>query len=244
MTTTAFAAPALPLPRQAVAPAADLRQVTVAQRRSRQPSPLLHDLSLQVQRGEVTTLLSRWDTTAGSVLDLLAGRTRPTWGTVAVAGQDLTRLSPEQLTAARRRHVGELWATYAVSPRLTVRQNLIVARRRAGADPDRAWVERIVDALDLRGMLGFPARGDLDPRRLRWTVARSVALRPSLVLVDDVSAPVSEAAQAVLAEALRAVARQLRVAVVVATQDPLTASYADRVVRLARGRLADDTAAA
>jgi len=244
MTTTAFAAPALPLlPRQPVAPAAVLHQVTVAKRRTQEPSPLLHDLTLELARGEVTTLLSRWDTTAGTVLDLLAGRVRPTWGTVTVAGQDLSRLTPGQLSDARHRHVGELWSTYAVHPRLTVRQNLVVARRRAGVPADRAWVDRVVAALDLQGMLGFHVHGDVDPRRLRWSVARSVALRPSLVLVDDVSAPLGEAAHAVLAEALRSVARELRVAVVVATQAPLTASYADRVVRLNRGRLADDTGA-
>lgn len=244
MTSTAFAATALPRPRSLpIAPPAELRNVTVTHRRGRRQSTVLHDLSLELRRGEVTAVLSRHDPSAGTVLDLLAGRAFPAWGSVQLVGEELTRLSAVDLRSARLRHVGRVWPSYGVQPKLTVRQNLRVARHRTGLPDDDAWVDRVVEALGLPGMLGYSVVGSVDHRRLRWAVARSVVTKPSVVLVDDVTAPARPEEQAVLAEALQTAARQLRVAVVVGTRDPQTASYADRVVRLQGGRVVDDTAA-
>jgi putative ABC transport system ATP-binding protein len=244
MTTTAYAAPTVPQPRRLPVPApAELHAVSVTHRRGRRSSTVLHDVSMTLRRGEVTAVLSRHDRSALTVLDLLAGRHSPDWGSVTLGGQEITRLSPTDLLRVRREHLGRVWPSYGVQPRLTVRQNLRVARHRSGQPVDDVWVDRIVDALDLHGMLGYRTVGEVDARRLRWAVARSVATRPSLVLVDDVTTRLDPRETEVLADALQAAARHLRVAVVVATQDAATAATADRVVRLASGRLADDTAA-
>jgi|tagenome__1003787_1003787.scaffolds.fasta_scaffold20759952_2 putative ABC transport system ATP-binding protein len=206
-------------------------------------SLLLERLSLDVRRGEVTSVLSRHDVTAGTILDLLAGRAQPSGGSVRVLGREVTRLAPDALRRLRREHIGRVFPTYGAQPRLTVAQNLHVARRRSGLAADHAWVDRVAAALDLHGMLGFRAGEGIDDRRLRWTVARSLATRPALVLVDDVTTRLPRREQEVLLVALRDAARALDVAVLVATCDPITASGTDRVVRLARGRIADDTAA-
>src|SRR3954449_12254962 len=137
-------------------------------------SLLLERLSLDVRRGEVTSVLSRHDVTAGTILDLLAGRAQPSGGSVRVLGREVTRLAPDALRRLRREHIGRVFPTYGAQPRLTVAQNLHVARRRSGLAADHAWVDRVAAALDLHGMLGFRAGEGIDDRRLRWTVARSL----------------------------------------------------------------------
>jgi putative ABC transport system ATP-binding protein len=234
----------LPRPRSESRPLpAELRYVTVAHRRPNRRQTVLHDLSLEVQSGEVTTLLSRHDTSAATVLDLLAGRVQPGWGSVQVAGREVTRLDRDELQRLRREQIGRVSPAYGVQPKLTVRQNLLVAQRRSGRPADHGWVERITTSLDLQGMLGYRTTERSDARRVRWAVARSVATRPAVVLVDDITTRLDPADGQVLTEALQTVARSLHVAVLVATRDPFTASATDRVVRLDRGRIADDTAA-
>ena len=82
-----------------------------------------------------------------------------------------------------------------------------------------------------------------DVRRARWAIARAMVLRPSLVLVNDVTAGFKRADERELLAALAVAARQLGAGVVLATRDPVTASSTDRVLLLNRGRVVDDTAA-
>jgi putative ABC transport system ATP-binding protein len=244
MTASATTTTVLPRPRFAPVPLpAELRHVTVADRLLRRQHIVLHDVSFAVRSAEVTSVLSRHDTTAATVLDLIAGRAQPAWGSVTVAGREVTRLGPDELVRLRREEIGRVWPAYGVQPRLTVRQNLLVAQRRCARPADHSWVDQVTRALALGGMLGYRSGDGVDERRLRWAVAHSIATRPAVVLVDDVTTRLDRGARQVLVEALQTVAHDLRVAVLVATRDPLTAAATDRVVRLTRGRIADDTAA-
>ena len=83
-----------------------------------------------------------------------------------------------------------------------------------------------------------------DLRRARWAIARSMVLRPSLVLVNDLTAGFARADERELLASLTLAARELGAGVVLATRDPVTASSTDRMLLLNRGKVIDDTAAA
>jgi putative ABC transport system ATP-binding protein len=242
MTSTATAATFLPQPRTHEAPlAAELRNVTRATHRRRQLQLLVDNVSIEFRRGQVTALLSRHDTSASAMLDLLDGRAEPTWGSVRVGGHEVTQLDRAELHQFRHRHVSRVWPGFGIQPKLTVRQNLRIAQRQSGRPADLAWIDRITDVLGLHGMLGYRTAPGAAERRARWAVARSLVGRPALVLVDDMTTRLAWADKPGLLDALRLAAAQLGVGVVIATREPLTASATDRVVLLTRGGVIDDT---
>jgi putative ABC transport system ATP-binding protein len=243
MTTTA----ATILPRQRTATkvsAAELRLVTLATHRPHRHQILLDNVSVAVERGEIMSVLSRHDTAASKFLDVLDGRLAPSWGSVQVAGHELTRLGHRDLSRLRRDHIARVLPAYGVHGRLPVRQNLVVAQRRLGRPTDLGWVDQVADLLELHGMLGYRSAEGADVRRARWAVARALVTRPSLVLGNDITAGLSRVDEEELLAAFAVAARQLGAGVVLATRDPVTASSADRVLLLTHGKIADDTAAA
>jgi putative ABC transport system ATP-binding protein len=242
---THTAAMALPRQRAAEQPlAADLRYVTLATHRLHKHQMVLDNVNLEIQRGEVTTVLSRHDNAAGTLLDILDGRVEPSWGSVRVAGREITRLSHAELARLRHEHITRVLPVYGVHARLTVRQNLVLAQRRAGRAMDPEWVDQVAEFMDLQGMLGYRASVGADLRRVRWAVARAMVIRPSLILVNDITAGLDRADERELLAALTDAAGQLGAGVVLATRDPITASRADRVLLLNHGKVVDDTAAA
>jgi putative ABC transport system ATP-binding protein len=242
MRTTVTAPAFLPLQRTHPARlAADLRNVTQTVRRAHGQDVLVDNVSLEFRRGEVTALLSRHDTSAGALLDLLDGRAEPAWGSVRVAGRELTRLDRAALQHIRHRHIARVWPGYGIAPKLSVRQNLRVAQRQSGRPADHDWVDRVADVLGLHGMLGYRTAPDAPERRARWAVARSLVGRPALVLVDDMTTKLAWADKPGLLDALRLAAARLDVGIVIATREPLTASATDRVVLMTRGGVVDDT---
>lgn len=224
--------------------AAELRQVSGGSRRHRRFPRPVEGVSLEVHRGEVTTLLSRHDRSAGRLLDLLDGRARPAWGSVRVAGHEVSALDRRELFRLRREQVTRVQPGFGIYPKLTVRQNLVVVQRRTGRPADLEWIEDVTAALGLSGMLGYHDEPGAGARRARWAVARSLMDRPTLLLVDHLSAPLAWPDKPALTDALRLATSRLRVAAVIASQDPVTASATDRVVLMHQGVVIDDTGAA
>jgi putative ABC transport system ATP-binding protein len=223
--------------------AAELRRVTLATHRRHRHQVALDNITVAIQRGEVTSVLSRHDTFASKFLDVLDGRVQPSWGSVEVAGHEVTRLSHRELSRLKHAHIARVQPTHGVHARLTVRQNLVVAQRRSGRPTDMDWADEVADLMGLHGMLGYRSADGVDVRRARWAVARAVVARPSLLLVNDITAGFRRADERDLLAALTVAADRIGAGVVVATRDPITASATDRVLLLSRGRVVDDTSA-
>jgi putative ABC transport system ATP-binding protein len=241
-TTATVAVPRQRTPQRR--PAAELRYLTLATHRLHRHQLVLEDINLTIERGEVLGVLSRHDTAASTLLDLLDGRVEPSWGSVQVAGREVTRLGPDDLSRLKHELIARVLPAYGVHPKLTVRQNLVVAQRRSGRPVDLDWVDRVADLMGLHGMLGYRSPDGPDARRARWGAARAMVVRPTLILANDITAGLPRADEQDLLSAFTVAAREVGAGVVLATQDPLTASATDRVLLLNRGRVIDDTAAA
>ena len=211
MTSTASAAEFLPAEHpHHERPAAELRHVTSGSRRHGRYHVRVDAVSLEIRRGEVTTLLSRHDRSAGSA----AGPARrPGVGQLGVGarrGRDLSGLDRDERYRLRYGHVARVQPGYGIYPKLTVRQNLVIAQRRSGRPADLGWIDQVTEALELGGMLGYHDAPGADARRARWAVARSLVAGPALLLVDHVSAGGAWPDKPGLMDALRLATHQLR----------------------------------
>src|SRR5919204_3535069 len=118
-------------------PAVELRQVSKSYREGEAERVVLRDVSLTIAPGEIVVLLGRSGSGKSTLLNVIAGIDRPTAGTVAVDGTDLTALDEQARTLFRRRHIGFVFQFFNLIPLLTVEENVLLPldlNGRAGPD--------------------------------------------------------------------------------------------------------------
>jgi ABC-type Fe3+/spermidine/putrescine transport system ATPase subunit len=145
--------------------------------------PVLRELTLAVEKGEVLALLGPSGSGKTTALRLIAGFERPDRGRIEVDGEEVTALPPE----ARR--FGMVFQHYALFPHLTVAANVAFGLEAGRPRPDRAEVARRVDAaLAAVGLAGFGGRGIgaiSGGQQQRVAVARALAPEPRVLLLDE-----------------------------------------------------------
>ena len=204
-------------------------------------APLLAGVDLSVERGEWCAIVGESGSGKSTLLNIVAGLDRPDAGEVAVEGRRLDYGDDEALALWRRRSVGFVFQAFHLLPYLTVGGNVALPLALNGVAAEERE-RRAREALAAVGLAGLEARrpGTLSGGEMqRAGIARALVHRPALVLADEPTGNLDEAnAQAVLACLGEAVKRSGAAALMV-THSAVAAARADRVLRLARGRLED-----
>jgi len=200
-------------------------------------------ISLQVQAGEFVALLGQSGSGKSSLLNLIAGLDRPTSGTVMVQGNDLARLSRQELAKYRLRTVGMVFQSFNLIPSMTLFENVELPLR--FAEVDRAKREAVCrDALD---RVGLSARLQHRPTELsggeqqRAALARALINQPQLLLADEPTGNLDSHTGTEIMDLIREFNESLGMTVVMVTHErALAEQYAKRMIFLADGKLVDD----
>jgi putative ABC transport system ATP-binding protein len=169
----------------------------------------------------------------------MAGLDSFTSGKVYVGDVELTSLNDKELTRLRRDKVGFVFQAYNLVPTLSAAENITLPMDIAGRTPDRDWVDRLVDTVGLRSHKPSELSGG---QQQRVAAARALASRPDIVFADEPTGNLDSRASAEVLEFLRKSVAEFDQTVVMVTHDPVAASYAERVVFLADGRIVDEMA--
>ncbi|WP_443051194.1 ABC transporter ATP-binding protein [Streptomyces sp. JV185] len=199
-------------------------------------------MGLTVRAGTFTAVMGPSGSGKSTLLHCAAGLDRPTSGTVEVGGVRLTGLSERRLTLLRRDRIGFVFQAFNLLPSLTAAQNVALPLRLAGRRPSRTEVR---DAL---ARVGLADRARHRPAELsggqqqRVALARALITRPAVLFGDEPTGALDTATGRGVMEMLRELVDGEGQTVVMVTHDPVAAAYADRVVFLVDGRVADDLA--
>jgi putative ABC transport system ATP-binding protein len=195
----------------------------------------LRGIDFELSEGELVVLLGPSGSGKSTLLNILGGLDVPTSGEVVYHDQNLTMAGEAALTAYRRSHVGFVFQFYNLIPSLTARENV-------------ALVTEIVDQPmtpdEALALVGLEHRLDHFPAQLsggeqqRVAIARAIAKRPAVLLCDEPTGALDITTGLIVLEAIDKVNRELGTATVVITHNAAIAGMADRVVRLADGRIA------
>ena len=202
----------------------------------------LDGITLDVERGRFTTIMGASGSGKSTLLHCLAGLDKPTRGKVLLGTTDLTRVSERTLTKLRRDRIGFVFQSYDLLPQLTVRQNILLPIEVAGAKLDEPWLDTVLDALELGGLLRQLPSQLSGGEQQRVAVARAVLSRPDVVLADEPTGALDAGTTREMVGFLRASVDHLGQTVVMVTHDPLAAQHADRAVILHEGRLMGEVA--
>lgn len=203
----------------------------------------LDHVSISVESGEFVAIMGPSGCGKSTLLHLLGGLDKPTSGCVILDGLNLNELDDNRLTVLRRRRLGFIFQFYNLIPVLTALENAALpvtldglkssdANRRAGD-----WLERF----DMGACLARRPDELSGGQQQRVAVARALVAEPALILADEPTGNLDTRASGEIATLLRDVSKQYGRAVIMVTHDPRIAAYADRIIFLKDGKIADET---
>jgi len=202
----------------------------------------LDDVTVSLGTGRFTAIMGPSGSGKSTLMHCLAGLDSATSGEVFIGDTDLTRLKDKDLTRLRRDQVGFIFQAYNLLPTLTALENITLPMDIAGRRPDQEWVDLVIDTIGLRDRLDHRPAELSGGQQQRVACARALASRPAVIFADEPTGNLDSAAGQQVLGFLRGSVRDLGQTVVMVTHDPGAASYADRVVFLADGRIVDDMA--
>jgi putative ABC transport system ATP-binding protein len=200
---------------------------------------LFEALDLDVAAGEWVAIMGESGSGKSTLLNVIAGIDRPDRGTVALDGRTLDPADDEALALWRRANVGFVFQAFHLLPYLDVGENVALPLALIGATREERRV-RAQGMLEAVGLAGFGSRRPASlsgGEAQRAAIARAVVHRPRLLLADEPTGNLDEATAMVVLDTLARAVREANAAALMVTHSALAAARADRVLRLAGGRL-------
>jgi putative ABC transport system ATP-binding protein len=197
----------------------------------------LRGVSLDVVSGGLTAVMGPSGSGKSTLMHILAGLDGPTEGTVEIAGQNITRMSDNELTRLRRRHIGFVFQFFNLLPMLSAEENVVLPLSIAGEKPDRAWLEQLLSDVGLQDRRTHRPSELSGGQQQRVAVARSLVTRPTVLFADEPTGNLDSTTGMEILELLRASVDERGQTIVMVTHDPRAARFADRVLHLADGEI-------
>jgi putative ABC transport system ATP-binding protein len=202
-------------------------------------------ISLQVEAGEFIALLGQSGSGKSSLLNLIAGLDRPTFGTVAIQGKDLAKLSRQELAKYRLKTVGMVFQSFNLIPSMTLLENVELPLRFAEVDRAKreALCRQALDRVGLSGRLRHRPTELSGGEQQRTALARALINQPQLLLADEPTGNLDSHTGREIMDLIREFNESLGMTVVMVThQRALAEQFAKRMIFLADGNLVDDPA--
>jgi putative ABC transport system ATP-binding protein len=218
-------------------PLLSLQQVSLTLESASGPVEILRDISLDIDRSESIVLVGPSGSGKTSTLLLMAGLERATAGKILLEGQDMTRLSEDELAALRRAYCGIVFQSFHLIPTLTAQENVAIPLELAGCK------DAFEQADAMLKQVGLAHRGGHYPSQLsggeqqRVAIARAFAPRPPIILADEPTGNLDRKNGEHVMELLLELKRDYGATLVLITHDAELAKRCDRQVEVEAGKL-------
>jgi putative ABC transport system ATP-binding protein len=202
----------------------------------------LDGVSVDFERGKLTAIMGPSGSGKSTLMHCMAGLDSVTSGQIVIDGVELGTLNDKALTRLRRDRLGFVFQAYNLVPTLTAAENITLPLDIAGRDVDKEWFDRIVDTVGLRDRLNHRPNQLSGGQQQRVACARALVSRPSIVFADEPTGNLDSRSSIEVLNFLRKSVDEFGQSIVIVTHDPSSASYSDRVLFLADGRIVDEMA--
>jgi len=200
----------------------------------------LDGVSVAFDAGHFTAIMGPSGSGKSTLLHCMAGLDSPSDGRVFIGDVDLTTLSEKELTLLRRDKVGFVFQAFNLIPTLNAAENITLPLDIAGQKADAKWFDTVVDTIGLRDRLSHRPTELSGGQQQRVAGARALVSRPEIVYADEPTGNLDSRSGADLLRFLRSAVKDHGQTIVMVTHDANAASYSDRIVFLADGRIVDE----
>jgi putative ABC transport system ATP-binding protein len=201
----------------------------------------LHDVSLEIHKGEFVALMGPSGSGKSTLLHLIAAMDRATGGDIRVLGHDLRALTERQIARWRNEHVGFIFQQFNLIPVLTALENVELPLKLTGLKK----AERLEHATTALKLVGLGDRLGHFPRQLsggqeqRVAIARAIVTDPALILADEPTGNLDAASAQEVLTILSRLNKEYGKTIVMVTHDPHAAQFATKVHHLEKGELVE-----
>ncbi len=200
----------------------------------------LNGVSVEFITGRYTAIMGPSGSGKSTLLHCVAGLDSLTSGKAFIGDADLSTLNDQHLTILRRDRVGFVFQAYNLVPTINAAKNINLPLLLAGHKGDQAWVDKVIDTMGIRDRLLHRPVEMSGGQQQRVAVARALASRPEIIFADEPTGNLDSRAGTEVLTFMRRAVDEMRQTIVMVTHDPTAASYADRIVFLADGRIVDE----
>ena len=197
----------------------------------------LNSVSVDLAKGEFTAIMGPSGSGKSTLMHCMAGLDSVTSGSVSIGDAELSGLSDNKMTMLRRDRIGFVFQSFNLVPTLTSIENITLPMDLAGTAPDQEWLDSVIDTLGIRDRLSHRPSELSGGQQQRVACARALVGRPDILFGDEPTGNLDSTSSAEVLSILRSAADDFGQTVVIVTHDPRAATYADRVLLLADGRL-------
>ena len=200
----------------------------------------LDHLSVDFARGEMTAIMGPSGSGKSTLMHCMAGLDQPTSGKVMVEGLEVSSMNQRQLTRFRREQIGFIFQSFNLVPTLSAEENILLPLQIAMKPIDRAWFDKVVSVVGLQQRLSHRPSQLSGGQQQRVACARAIMARPSVIFADEPTGHLDSRTSREVLGFLKHSVHEYGQTIVMVTHDPRAASYADRVLVLADGRITQD----
>ena len=203
----------------------------------------LYNVSVGIRKGEFTAIMGPSGSGKSTLMHIMAGLDSVTSGRVWIGNTDITGLDDTELTMIRRRRVGFVFQSFNLVPTLDIRGNIMLPFEldgRAPSDDNRRWIDELVVSLGLAPRMSHRPHELSGGQQQRVAIARALGSRPDLVFADEPTGNLDSRTSREVLSLLATASSSYGQSIAMVTHDPIAASFADRIIFLADGRVIED----
>lgn len=197
----------------------------------------LDGINLTIEQGEFLSIVGSSGSGKSTLLHMLGGLDVPTSGNIIVDGNDISKMSKDELTIFRRRKIGFVFQNYNLLPLMNVYENIVLPIKLDGIKPDNKYVDELLKLLGLEKKKYAMPNQLSGGQQQRVALARALATKPAIILADEPTGNLdSHTSQDVLG-LIKISSERFAQTVVMITHNEEIAQMADRIIRLEDGKI-------
>lgn len=193
---------------------------------------ILDDISLQIKKGEIVSILGPSGSGKTTLLNLILGITDISSGKIIYDGEDITNVPLE------KRGFNIVFQDYALFPNLNVYQNIVYGLRNKPGLSTAEEVDALIDLLELRAHLGKKIEQLSGGQKQRVALARTMVMKPKILLLDEPLSALDGVIKESIKDKIKTISRQFHLTTIIVTHDPEEAlTLSDRVLIIEHGKI-------
>ena len=200
----------------------------------------LDHVSIEFGKNEFTAIMGPSGSGKSTLMHTMAGLDSATSGSAFIGDTDISALNDKDITSLRRDRLGFIFQSFNLVPTLTAAENITLPTDIAGKDVNKQWFEEVTSRLGLAERLEHRPAELSGGQQQRVACARALVSRPEIIFGDEPTGNLDSNSSAEVLDILRTAVDKDDQTVVIVTHDAKAASYADRVVFLADGKLVNE----
>ena len=217
----------------------EIKHLVKGYARGGQMVPVLHDISLDIARGDFIALMGPSGSGKSTLLNLIAGIDKPDSGILRVDGEDITQLSEGELADWRASNIGFIFQFYNLMPVLSAFENVELPLQLTNLSRAERR-ERVEMTLSL---VGLADRMEHHPNELsggqqqRVAIARAIVTDPTILVCDEPTGDLDKQSASDVLAMLKRLNQEMGKTIIMVTHDAHAAEAARRIVHLEKGEL-------